>query len=70
MCEPPPILVENSVEIAWDYLHRTCELDDTAAAGKMLIHLVRKVIQKGERRKLMLSKKTIIEYQKLVSEAA
>jgi hypothetical protein len=33
MNEPLPILVENSIQIAWDYLERTGELGDPEVAS-------------------------------------
>ena len=34
MSEPIPIIMENSIQIAWDYLERTGDLGDPKAATK------------------------------------
>ena len=39
MTEPLPLLIESSIEIAWDYLNRTGELGDAMVAGRFLIDL-------------------------------
>jgi hypothetical protein len=31
--EPLPVLIENSIQIAWDYLERTGEIEDAAVAS-------------------------------------
>jgi len=40
MNEPLPILVENSIQIAWDYLERTGELGDPEVASRVLFDAV------------------------------
>jgi hypothetical protein len=45
MNEPLPILIENSVRIAWDYLERTGEIDDAAMAGKFLFDAIEQMVQ-------------------------
>jgi hypothetical protein len=34
MSDSLPILMENSIQIAWDYLERTGELEDAAVASQ------------------------------------
>jgi len=34
--EPLPVLIENSIQIAWDYLERTGEIEDAAVASRFL----------------------------------
>jgi hypothetical protein len=38
MSEPILILIESSIENAWDYLKRTGELGDGIVAGRVLLH--------------------------------
>ena len=64
MSEPLPILMETSIQIAWDYLERTGELGEPQAASKFLMDTVEKMIRRGERRKLVLSNKAIEAYKK------
>ena len=64
MNEPLPILMENSLMIAWDYLERTGELGDPDVASRVLMDSIEDMVNKGERRKLMLSNKAIAAYQR------
>ena len=50
--------------IAWDYLERTGELGDPEVASRVLLDSIEGQIGKGERRKLMLSNRAIIAYQR------
>ena len=63
MSEPILLLVENSIQIAWDYLDQTGEIDDPRFTGRFLLHSVRRMIEIGERRRLMLANKAISEYR-------
>ena len=64
MTEPMPLLIESSVEIAWDYLARTGELGDALVAGRFLSDTIESMVRRGERRKLMLANKANAAYQK------
>ena len=64
MNEPLPILVENSVQIAWDFLELSGEIADPAEASKFLQNTVVDLVLKGERRRMMLSNRAITAYQK------
>jgi hypothetical protein len=68
MSEPIPILIESSIEIAWDYLARTGELGVATVAARFLLHSIETMVFRGERRRLMLANKAIIEYQKFLTE--
>lgn len=63
MSEPLSILMEHSVQIAWDYLERTGDLGEPNAASRFLMDTVEKMIRSGERRKLILSNKAIDAYK-------
>jgi hypothetical protein len=58
-----PLLV-NSLQIAWDYLERTGEIDDPLVASRFLSHHIELMIRSGERRRLMLSNKAITAYER------
>jgi hypothetical protein len=72
MSEPLDILMDDSIQIAWDYLKRAEEIDDAAMASRFLVIYIEGLIRRGERRRLMLSNKAITAYQsfKQVREAA
>ena len=63
MTEPLPLLIESSIEIAWDYLARTGELGDAMVAGRFLSDMIELMVRRGERRRLMLANKAIAAYQ-------
>jgi hypothetical protein len=63
MSEPLPWLIENSIQIAWDYLARTGEIADAAEANRFLLKAVDEMVLKGERRKLMLANRAIDAYR-------
>src|SRR3954453_1691958 len=64
MTEPLPLLMENSIQIAWDYLEGTDELGDAEVAARFLTDAVEIMIQRGETRKLMLANRAIDAYQR------
>lgn len=64
MSEPLPILIEISIQIAWDYLERSGELGDPNVASRFLMNSVESMVRNGERRRLMLSNKAIDDYKK------
>ena len=68
MYEPLPILVENSIQIAWDYLERTGELGNPEVASQVLLDSIEGMIRRGERRKLLLSNKAIDAYRRFRAE--
>jgi hypothetical protein len=63
MSEPLTLLMENSVQIAWDYLERTSDLGEPNIAIRFLMDTVEKMIRRGERRKLFLSNRAIDAYK-------
>jgi hypothetical protein len=64
MAEPLPILMENAIQIAWDYLERTGELGDPEIASRFLLDAVESMVRRGERRRLLLSNKAIDAYRR------
>jgi hypothetical protein len=65
-----PQLLEESFQIAWEYLERTGELGDDAVATRFLIDTVENMIHRGERSRLVLSNRAISAYQRFQTNAA
>jgi hypothetical protein len=68
MEQPLPILLENSIQIAWDYLERDGEIDDAPAASRFLSNNIENMIRGGERHCLVLSNRAITTYQRFKQE--
>lgn len=68
MTEPLPLLMENSIQIAWDYLEATGELGDAEVAARFLTDAVETMIRRGETRKLMLANRAINAYKRFKTE--
>ena len=68
MTEPLPLLMENSIQIAWDYLEGTGELGDAEVAARFLTDAVETLIRRGETRKLMLANRAIDAYKRFTEE--
>ena len=58
-------LMENSIQIAWDYLERTGQIDDPEFTSKFLLDNVERAVRMGERRRLMLTNRAISAYEGL-----
>jgi hypothetical protein len=59
----PPLLLEESVKIAVDFLERTGEVDDISETCQFLVNKVGFMIAQGERNRLLLSNRAIMLYQ-------
>ena len=57
-------LLEDSFQIAWEYLERTGELGDDAAASRFLSDTIEIMIRCGQRNRLALSNRAISAYQR------
>jgi hypothetical protein len=68
MAEPLSLLIESSIQIAWDYLERTGELGEPEVASRFLLETVELMIRHGERRRLLLSNKAIDAYRRFNNE--
>jgi hypothetical protein len=68
MDQPLPVLLENSIQIAWDYLERTGQIDDVAIVSRFLSDNIELMIRRGERRRLLLSNKAITAYHRFKKE--
>jgi hypothetical protein len=59
MAEPLQIIVESSLQIAWDYLGGLGEIVDQQQAAEFLLRDIQSQVLRGERRTLMLSNRAI-----------
>jgi hypothetical protein len=57
-------LLEESFQIAWEYLERTGELGDGAIASRFLGDTIEAMIRRGQRSRLALSNRAISAYQR------
>ena len=64
MTEPLPVLIENSLQIVWDYLAGIGELSDQQQTAEFLLRNIQAQMLRGERRPLMLSNRAIEGYRK------
>jgi hypothetical protein len=56
-------LLEDSFQIAWEYLERTGELGDGAIASRFLNDSIEAMIRRGQLNRLGLSNRAIAAYQ-------
>jgi hypothetical protein len=63
-------LLEESFQIAWEYLERTGELGDGAVASRFLSDTIEAMIGRGQRSRLALSNRAISAYQRFRSSGA
>jgi hypothetical protein len=64
MTQPLPLLIENSLQIAWDFLERSGEIADPQQTAEILLGSIKTQILKGESRTLMLSNKAIAAFER------
>jgi hypothetical protein len=55
-------LMEESLQIAWDYLERTGEIEDTWVASRYLGDAIELMIRQGQRSRLVISNRAITAY--------
>ncbi|PDT86864.1 hypothetical protein CO669_28265 [Bradyrhizobium sp. Y36] len=63
MTEPLPMIIENSLQIAWDFLERSGGIADPQQAAEILLESIKAQILKGESRTLMLSNRAIAAFE-------
>ncbi|PIT02382.1 hypothetical protein TSA1_17660 [Bradyrhizobium nitroreducens] len=63
MAEPLPTIIENSLQIAWDFLDRSGGIADPQQAAEILLDSIKTQILKGESRTLMLSNRAIAAFE-------
>ena len=57
-------LMEESLQIAWDYLERTGEIEDNWVASRYLGDTIELMIRQGQRSRLVISNRAITAYLK------
>ncbi len=62
--DAPPLLLEESVKIAVDFLERTGEVDDIGETCQFLVNKVGFMIAQGQRNRLLLANRAITAYQR------
>jgi hypothetical protein len=65
MTETLLTLIENSFQIAWDFLEATGELGPPDTAANHLLDTIEAMVRRGERRRLLLSNTAIASYRRL-----
>ena len=63
-------LLEDSFQIAWEYLERSGELGDDALASRFLSDVIETMIRRGQRSRLALSNRAISACQRFRSSGA
>lgn len=63
MTEQIPVLVESSLQIAWDFLDGVGELADPQQTAEFLLRNIQTQVMNGERRTLLLSNRAINSYR-------
>jgi hypothetical protein len=57
------VLMEEAIQIAWEYLERAGEIDDAEFCSHILLHSVETMMrQQGVRSRLLLSNRAIAHY--------
>jgi hypothetical protein len=57
------LLLEETIQIAWNFLDRSGEIDDAAEANRFLAGKIEFMIRQGQRNKLLLSNRAIAAFQ-------
>ena len=63
-------LLEDSFQIAWEYLERSGEPGDGASASRFLSDVIETMIRRGQHSRLALSNRAISAYQRSHSSRA
>ncbi|QOZ37872.1 hypothetical protein XH92_14855 [Bradyrhizobium sp. CCBAU 53421] len=64
MSEFLPIVVEKSIQVAWDFLERSGEITDPGDASHFLLRSIDDMARAGERRPLLLANCAIDAYRR------
>jgi hypothetical protein len=59
-----PLLMENAIQIAINYLHRSGEMDDYIETCDFLVDNIAMMIRRGERNRLVLGNRAIAAFQR------
>ncbi|RYF57404.1 MAG: hypothetical protein EOO27_15630 [Comamonadaceae bacterium] len=57
------VLLEESVQVAWDYLERSNEIQEASSCSLFLSKCIEEMIRKGVRSRLLLSNRAISQYR-------
>jgi hypothetical protein len=69
MTEPLRNVVENSLQIAWDFLEATGEIEDPQQTAEILLGAIKTLVLRGEHRRLMLSNRAIDAFREFKQAA-
>jgi hypothetical protein len=64
MSEPLPLVIEKSLQMAWDFLMASGEITDHQQAAEHLLTSIRDLALKGEHRPLMMANRAISAYRR------
>ena len=64
MSLPATLLLEQSIQIAWDYLERTGEINEPDTASRFLGETIAVMMRHGQTNRLLLSNRAITAYQR------
>ena len=67
--EPLHIIIENSLQIAWDFLEATGEIEDPQQTAEILLGAIKTLVLRREHRRLMLSNRAIEAFQEFKQAA-
>jgi hypothetical protein len=56
------VLMEEAIQIAWDYLERGGKIENAEFCSHILLHSVETMIRQGIRSRLLLSNRAITQY--------
>jgi hypothetical protein len=56
------LLVQESVQIAWEYLERAGEVEHAGLCRRLLMNSVEQMVRQGVRNRLLLSNRAIAQY--------
>ena len=64
-----PTLIENSLQIAWDFLDASGEIEDPQQTAEVLLGAIKTLLLRGENRRLMLSNRAIDAFRQFKKAA-
>lgn len=64
------VLMEEAIQIAWDYLERVGKIEDAEFCSQVLSRSVETLIRQGMRSRLLLSNKAITMYERMLEARA
>jgi hypothetical protein len=69
MTEPFPALAENLLQIAWEFLEATGEIENPQQTAEILLPNHQTLVLRGEHRRLMLSNRAIDAFREFKQAA-